>query len=282
MDLKTNLELNRLDLSGGGNWHGVMVESSDSSAAAWSDPTNPEKSDMADKNAVQLRMSIALGVGLAAVLLALVLFGSGPRAERNRMIVVFGCFGLGVGLIVCIPAERAVDRWLSRRAERHAVEFEQSPFYAAYSAATRAVDSLSLEEARLECERILTDAVLCTTKVATQSLRPEFASLPHGVSDLFSRFEEIEMQDGSGHGDRFSRRDLAKLDSADDGLIRIGSFDCGEIALDPNRGEIVYLDEDGKEQAESRAASIHHAIVRAARLSRIDIEDQPLREPGQD
>lgn len=236
---------------------------------------------MADKNTVQTRMSFALGVGLAAVLLALALFGAEPRGERNRMIAVFGCFGLGIGLFICIPAERALDRWLSRRAERHAIDFEQSPFYAAYSAAIRAVDSLSLEEARLECDRVLMDAELCTTKAASKLLHPEFASLPCGVADLFSRFEEIEIQDGSGHGDRYSRSELAKLKDAGDGLIRIGSFDCGDIALDSKRGEILYLDEDGKPQTESRAASLYHSIVRAARISRLDIEDQPLREPGQ-
>jgi len=226
-------------------------------------------------------MSIALGVGLAGVLLALTLFGGGPRGERNRMIGVFGVFGLAVGLVACIPAERAIDRWLSRRADRHAGEFEQSPFFAAYSAIMRAVDSLSLEDARLECERVLMDVELCTTKAASEPLHPEFASLPCGVADLFSRFEDIEMQDGSGHGDRYSRSELRKSEGTSGHLVHIGSFDCGHVAVDPERAKIVYLDEDGEAETESSAASLYHAIVRAARITRIDIDDESPREPAQ-
>lgn len=166
------------------------------------------------------------------------------------------CLGAGavVGLIVCGPIYRRMDRSMTERAARQRAAFEASPEGRAYLARLAAVRAMPLDKARRAAEDLILEA-----EPASGPPPARAASLPCGVGELFTRYRSVRFGET---GDMIEVGAVAELRVGGRTLVRIGWTEGAEIAVDPERGVVIdtvyesHVPDDAHE-----FPSVYHLIV---------------------
>jgi hypothetical protein len=116
--------------------------------------------------------------------MALLIAGRAPCA----LPILLGIAGLAAGYLITIIFQAPISRYISRDAERAARRFRESPEGKQFQADLDALLALPPEAAREQAMGLLQRT---PKRHASSPVPPEITSLPCGVGELFSQYEEV-------------------------------------------------------------------------------------------
>lgn len=195
-----------------------------------------------------LRLLMAGSLAVAGVFLLLPLAWFAARGVAIASIVAAGAIGAAAGWWLGASLYDQIAPFVREAADRWRAEVREWKELAA------AVRAMSVEDARRSAEPLLERA-----EPNDGPLPDEVASLPCLAGELFARYRSVcfgPFQDSLGIGE------VAPLPIAGRRLVRIGSCEGGDIAVDPERRVAIYgVGKTYKPDAMPEFPTVYHLIA---------------------